>query len=365
MNYPKNRYTGVKPWMNKDWLYEEYVIKDRSTKEIANEYGCKQNTIQQWLLKHGIKKPITKHNITPKHQYQTYEYLYENHIVLGKSVPELARENNVSDDTIRHNLKKHNIKIQKVNQHLFRTEEEIADIIDLYCNEQLSALQIAKLYNTSHSVIIRTLKERGIDTRSMVEAQLTLSIGDIPPDFYNAELLQKWHWDENKTCAEIGKLLGGIDAGSVRRQMHRLDLSTKTNSESKIGLMTGKDHWNWKGGVTPLYLLLREYFNTNIAPKIAKRDNYTCQLCGATHTVLHVHHINEFSKINAEIISEHPDLDPSDKDDMYKLYNIIINDQRFTDENNLITFCKDCHFFKIHDYKPRKTISSQDSSIEE
>lgn len=28
MNYPKDRYTGPKPWMDKEWLYEEYVIKD-------------------------------------------------------------------------------------------------------------------------------------------------------------------------------------------------------------------------------------------------------------------------------------------------------------------------------------------------
>lgn len=41
LNYPKQRYTGEKPWMDKDWLYNEYVAKDRSTQDIADEYGCK------------------------------------------------------------------------------------------------------------------------------------------------------------------------------------------------------------------------------------------------------------------------------------------------------------------------------------
>ena len=36
--------------------------------------------------------------------------------------------------------------------------------------------------------------------------------------------------------------------------------------------------------------------------------------------------------------------------DKYKLYEIIINDKRFTNEDNLITYCRDCHLFKIHGY---------------
>ena len=46
-----------------------------------------------------------------------------------------------------------------------------------------------------------------------------------------------------------------------------------------------------------------------------------------------------------------------------ELYDIITHDSRFLDEDNLITFCRDCHFFEIHNYD-RKTISSQASSEE-
>ena len=95
-----------------------------------------------------------------------------------------------------------------------------------------------------------------------------------------------------------------------------------------------------------------------MSPKAAKRDDYTCQLCGAKHVVLHVHHIRPFSEIVAEILNEHPMLDPNDVDDKLELYEIITHDPRFLDEDNLITFCKDCHLFKIHNYK-RKTTSSQ------
>ena len=84
MKYPSKRYTGAKPWMNKDWLYNEYVTKNRSSQEIADEYGCVQNTIQCWLLKHHIKKDINK---TKKHpQYTEYEYLYEQYVKLKKDI---------------------------------------------------------------------------------------------------------------------------------------------------------------------------------------------------------------------------------------------------------------------------------------
>ena len=40
-----------------------------------------------------------------------------------------------------------------------------------------------------------------------------------------------------------------------------------------------------------------------------------------------------------------------------ELYDVIINDERFLDEDNLITLCKDCHLFGVHGYK--KSISNE------
>ena len=41
-------------------------------------------------------------------------------------------------------------------------------------------------------------------------------------------------------------------------------------------------------------------------------------------------------------------------EDREKMYDIITHDPRFLDIDNLITYCKDCHFYKIHKYKKRK-----------
>lgn len=42
------------PHWQRQWLITEYVVKARSSAEIAAEVGCKQNNIQFWLKKHGI-----------------------------------------------------------------------------------------------------------------------------------------------------------------------------------------------------------------------------------------------------------------------------------------------------------------------
>lgn len=345
INYPKNRYRGEKPWMNKDWLYQEYVIKDRSSKEIAEEYGCKQNTIQQWLLKHGIKKEIKTHNIKYTKPYQNQNHLYEQHIINKKSLSQIAKENNVSVDTISYFCKKFNIKTWRQYSSSKLTEEQWNEIEQLY-KSGVSTYQLEKIYGMSHGNIKRGLIKRKVQIRSYSEAQFTANGKNMDERFNNKDWLEFQHWSLNKSCKEIGEELG-VDAGTVRRHMNSLGIPTKNNSQSKIGVMIGENHPNWKGGVTPLNLLLREYFTTNLAPIAAKRDKYTCQKCGKQHTVLNAHHIKHFSDIVQEILKEYSDLSPNKTEDKMKLYQIITHDQRFLDIDNLITLCKDCHI-KLH-----------------
>lgn len=361
MNYPKQRYTGPKPWMDRNWLYKEYVEKDRSTKEIAVEYGCKANTIQQWLLKHEIKKEITHHHHEKKHPYEFYDYLYHEHIELHRSIADIARDNGVSGDAIRENLKKCGIEYW-VSQNRQSIPEDIRKrAVELYNDGNKTLSGVADDLGISRSSVKRILTEHGIPIKSMSESQFASRGVEKPPELNDPDLLNKLHWVDGMSCKEIGEMIG-VDAGVVRRSMKKFGLRTKTNAESKIGQMIGSSHPNWKGGITPLNLLLREYFHINLAPEISKRDGYACQICGASHVVLHVHHIRHFCDIVKDICDENKTLDPDNEIDRSVLYKIIINDPRFTDKSNLITVCANCHRNILH--KKDKTISSQASQEE-
>ena len=67
-------------------------------------------------------------------------------------------------------------------------------------------------------------------------------------------------------------------------------------SVAKKGKYIGNKHPNWKGGITPMHQKVRnspEYANWRTS--VFKRDNYTCQECGATKVYLNADHIKPFS----------------------------------------------------------------------
>lgn len=59
----------------------------------------------------------------------------------------------------------------------------------------------------------------------------------------------------------------------------------------------GKEHWNWKGGITPLRMRLRaslKYKNWRVS--VFRRDNYTCRVCGQRGGYKVVHHVKTFAE---------------------------------------------------------------------
>jgi 5-methylcytosine-specific restriction endonuclease McrA/predicted nucleic acid-binding Zn ribbon protein len=71
------------------------------------------------------------------------------------------------------------------------------------------------------------------------------------------------------------------------------------NYGKKMPKYSGKNHWNWQGGITKLNWQIRESLEyKNWRRKVFERDNWTCQKCGKRGKGdLHVHHIKDFSKI--------------------------------------------------------------------
>jgi len=102
-------------------------------------------------------------------------------------------------------------------------------------------------------------------------------------------------------------------------------------SDNRKNKMMGKNHWNWKGGISKIDKLCRdmpEYKQWR--SNIFTRDNWTCQTCGERDGKYKTaHHIISFSKI-------------------IKQYNILNIKQarrckELWDINNGVTLCEECH----------------------
>ena len=172
------------------------------------------------------------------------------------------------------------------------TEDDDIKIRNMYLIDKMSSTEIAKYFNVTHRTILNHLRDSGVKRRNLVESQFNYRKKEIPSEFFDYETMYDLYITQHYTKEQLGMLF-------------------------------------------------------NCAPRIKERDGFKCQLCHSEDN-LHVHHKYPFADILRDIIEENKDLDP--ERDKYKLYEIIINDKRFTDENNLITYCKDCHQYKIHGY---------------
>lgn len=173
---------------------------------------------------------------------------------------------------------------------------DIKKLEDLYITQRQSTRKVGEYFGVTQIVIIRWMKEANIPRRTHKE--------NIMPTAKGSKLLEA----------------------------HRQAISK--SSIGKAPTISGKIHWNYQGGITPINKVLRnskEYKAWRTA--VFTRDNYTCQLCSKTKCYVEADHIKPFS--------QYPEL-------------------RF-DIDNGRTLCKDCHklygwqFFK--EMNPRKDVS--------
>jgi len=106
--------------------------------------------------------------------------------------------------------------------------------------------------------------------------------------------------------------------------------------------MSGKNHPNWKGGISALHYRIRGIELVIIWRKaVFHRDNFICQKCGKTHTKLEAHHLKPFKIIFKEFLKFYSQFSPiEDKETLVRLSE---SWSEFWDVNNGITLCEECH----------------------
>lgn len=352
MNYPKNRYSKNKehPWLDYDWLYEKYIVQRMRTEDIAALYGCKPSTIERAAFDHNLHRDRVECVRKNKKPYEDPDILRKLYIDEQKTMTEIGEIFGCSGDTIRVHLKKNNIPVRPYFQP--RPLKDV-DLNELYTNQRMSSTEIAERYGISHRTVLSELKRQGVPARSLSDSQFASKNLERNSLLNSKEWLYEEYITKRRSVKDIAIELGH-STRVVKDALRSFGIPTRGCSESKIGINTGSKHPNWQNGKTPLDALCREYFQINIATKAAKRDGYTCQKCGKTHCILHVHHKIPFMHVVNSIIKDHPEIDQTKDGWQELMYPYVVNDDRFTSLDNLITYCVKCHKEEHKKYNLRK-----------
>jgi len=117
-----------KPFWNKEWLFNEYVINQKSCSEIASWFSISPQAIVFWLRKHDIQRrsisetrkvkhwgcfgadnPMYQKTWKPPKPFWNKKWLLKEYITKRKSAVQIAKEQCVSQYIIYYWTKKHKI----------------------------------------------------------------------------------------------------------------------------------------------------------------------------------------------------------------------------------------------------------------
>jgi len=98
------------PWRNEEWCREQYLRKDKSIIEIANDFDASTGTIHKWLNNHGIDTSKNHVELPEDHEVNNPNKLKQMHHERDMSVNEIAQELDVSRSVVKTRFERFDIQ---------------------------------------------------------------------------------------------------------------------------------------------------------------------------------------------------------------------------------------------------------------
>lgn len=182
------------PYRNRDWLYNEYITKDRNAKDIAKECGINLRTLREWISMLDIP------NKDSKTEGLTKEVLYDLYRVQHKSSAEIGEMYGVDSGAILYWLRKYDIPA-------FSTSEAV----NIYLYEKGGIEKARETQSTMENRIKSSCRQRGIAIEDF-EGFATTEQHMARNNTYYKEWVRNVFQRDNYTCQCCGKRGGNLNA---------------------------------------------------------------------------------------------------------------------------------------------------------
>lgn len=157
----------------KEWLYEEYIVKKKTAQKIADELNCNKKTILNNLKKFNILARTASESKLKNFdsiQYKNKEWLYQKYIIENKSIKEISKITLTSKRTTHQWLISFNIQTRKNDEINIKNIESLKYknekwLKEQYIDNNLSMIDISKLINVNIATVSRWLKKFNIQIR--------------------------------------------------------------------------------------------------------------------------------------------------------------------------------------------------------
>jgi len=302
---------------NEEQVIELYWKQGLTLKQTAEKLGRSVGLINR-ILKDSNKN--TRNCSIAQEKFHKTDLIDDNILVnlyidQQKSLLEIGSKFNVTGNTIKRKLKKLNISIRKPWEQNKCKDVPTEQVVDLYWNKGLDALEVAKRINKSGTFVKNRLIESGKGVRSLSET----SRKNKGTSHITDQELIKMYDDLGMTLELIDKYFNK-SRGFTQKRFESINKETRKN--------IGENSPSWKGGITEIADMVRHGANyINWRTNLFEKYGYKSQI-SKIGGHLHCHHIVPFSVILKTVETKHKPLDGH----VQKL--AIYHDKRFYDENN-------------------------------
>jgi transposase-like protein len=139
-------------------ILEKDLKRFPSIQGVANKYNVTEHTVRAWMREYQLKKKKNKSQTRAYKEREKLTYLY---VTKKKTINEIAKEYNVTRQTISKWLKELNIEkrhhVTNKDEKEYERKRRNKWVYDLYHSYGLSVVRIATMFDVHRSTINRWL----------------------------------------------------------------------------------------------------------------------------------------------------------------------------------------------------------------